>query len=169
MKRKAKAGLVSAVLFAASLTPAPVSAGNGGPTPEQVCGSGFGRVADGTHRVIDGRGVVRAHVHLLYSARTGENCVVTIKSSSVGEATWTSATLYVQTPGRIRSKIFRDEGAYKYYAGPVKAYARDVCVAFTGTVSSTPSKSSFFGSHASGGRKAFGNCGGPAKRNRASG
>ena len=98
--------------------------------PEQICGSGFGRVADGTLPVTDVNDIVRGHVHLLYSARTGENCVVTIKSSFVGQPTMTRAVLF-------RKGIAlgaEDRELSRYYAGPVIEQARDRCVLYQGVI-----------------------------------
>ena len=82
------ARFASAALLATTPDALPASASadasQSASTPEQICGSGFGRVADGTLPVTDVNDIVRGHVHLLYNARTGENCVVTIKSNSSG-------------------------------------------------------------------------------------
>ena len=53
------ARLTSAALLATTLTalPASASAAKDGYTPEQVCGSGFGRVTDGTKPVTDRNGI----------------------------------------------------------------------------------------------------------------
>ncbi|MFC5819819.1 hypothetical protein [Nonomuraea harbinensis] len=160
MMSRTTAGLVSAALLATALTASPAAA-HGGHTPEQVCGPGFGKVANGTRPVTDREGVVWAHVHLLYSARTGENCVVTIKTRHVGVPTWTTATLWVETPDRT----YQDKSDYKYYAGPVKAYARNKCVAFEGTTrTGRAGRHVFFDDRASGGSDGYGNCGARAKR-----
>src|SRR5688572_30672920 len=124
MISRVMAGLASATLVATALNALPAAAS--AYTPEQVCGAGFARVAGGTRPVI-GNGVIRGHVHLLRSARTGENCVVTIKSSFVGQPTETTATLTSGFGGggslaKIPIRILvneRDAGDFKYYAGPV--------------------------------------------------
>lgn len=89
-------------------------------TPESVCGAG--------HKVIDSAPLGSAgNVYLLYNATTGENCVATVKTSSLGTATATSA--YLEVEGRDRET---DAGSYAYYAGPVKAVAPGACVRWGG-------------------------------------
>ncbi|MEU7748172.1 hypothetical protein [Nonomuraea sp. NPDC049158] len=157
--------LTAAALLATALTalPASASSAESGYTPEQVCGSGFGKVVGGTKTATDARRIVRGYVYLLYNARTGENCVVTIKSSFVGQPTLTRASLFVKDGGS-----FEDEGTYKYYAGPVKAQAKDVCVAFNGLVTNLRAneKSSASSVQAFGGSTSFGNCGTQRMRKR---
>ncbi|WP_433515240.1 hypothetical protein ACQP2T_06250 [Nonomuraea sp. CA-143628] len=165
------ARFAAAALLATALSALPASASTAGSgsgyTPEQVCGSGFGKVAGGTRTVTDERRIVRGYVHLLYNAHTGENCVVTIKSSFVGQPTLTRATLFV---GSGANK-FEDKGAYKYYAGPVKAQAKDVCVAFNGLVTNLRANeaSSASSVQAFGGSTSFGNCGTQRMRKRGNG
>lgn len=165
MKRVSRltARFASAALLATALSalPASASTAEAGYTPEQVCGSGFGKVVGGTRPVTDARRIVRGYVYLLYNARTGENCVVTIKSSFVGQPTLTRAALFVEVAGGNGADRYEDEGAYKYYAGPVKAQAKDICVAFNGFVSNLRANenSSASSVQASGGSTSFGNCG----------
>ncbi|MEV0350743.1 hypothetical protein AB0H88_33590 [Nonomuraea sp. NPDC050680] len=165
MKRMSRltARFAAAALVATALSalPASASTAENGYTPEQVCGSGFGKVTGGTKAVTDARDIVRGYVYLLYNARTGENCVVTIKSSFVGQPTLTRATLFVEVAGRDNADKFEDVGTYKSYAGPVKAQAKDICVAFNGFISDLGAKEkpSAFTVRASGGSTGFGNCG----------
>jgi len=151
------ARLTSAALLATTLTalPASASAAENGYTPEQVCGSSFGRVTDGTQPVTDQYGSVRGYVHLLYSARTGEYCVVTIKTSFVGRPTPTRAALVRK--GFLGVTV-PDEGDYKYYAGPVKMQAKGICVAFNGYIGDGGTTD--VNSHAFGGSNGSGHCGG---------
>ncbi|MFC4535231.1 N-acetylmuramoyl-L-alanine amidase [Sphaerisporangium dianthi] len=95
--------------------------GGGNPyTPEEVCGSGYS--------VIDSAALGSSGtVYLLYNASSGYNCVTTIKSTSLGTATATSAYLEVQGSTRIT-----DSGNFAYYAGPVRASAADKCVKWGG-------------------------------------
>ncbi|MEV1244400.1 hypothetical protein ACIBO2_24570 [Nonomuraea sp. NPDC050022] len=164
------ARFAAAALLATALSalPASASTAESGYTPERVCGSGFGKVVGGTQTVTDQGRIVRGYVYLLYNARTGENCVVTIKSSFVGQPTLTRATLFVKVPGSSAADKFEEEDAYKYYAGPVKAQAKDVCVAFNGYVSNlrVNEKSSASSVQATGGSTSFGNCGTQRMRQR---
>lgn len=126
-------------------------------TPEGVCGSGFGKVSDGSRPVKTSSGKVWGYVYLLYNRTTGYNCVATIKTSYTGTATYTAATLQTQTR-RIRDEPLhtaskKDAAPFKYYAGPVKLYAKGFCVKYWGVVKS-PS-----GETATGGRGSWGNCG----------
>ncbi|MEU9510159.1 protein kinase [Micromonospora sp. NPDC048170] len=94
-------------------------------TPVQACGSGY-KVIDSAS--LTASGTRKGRVYLLYHAGTGNNCVVTMKETSVGSATAASAWLEVQ--GRARST---DSGSFAYYAGPVRAKAPGVCVKWGGS------------------------------------
>jgi hypothetical protein len=99
-------------------------------TPEEVCGSGFS--------VVDSAGLTGGRVHLLYNSGSGDNCVVTLKSASLGTPTAMSALLEPQ--GGTRTT---DQGSYGYYAGPVKKHAPSVCVKRGGSVGSSSYTSPF--------------------------
>ncbi|QFY10459.1 nucleoside transporter [Nonomuraea phyllanthi] len=89
-------------------------------TPESVCGSGY--------KVIDSAALGSAGtVYLLYNSGNGYNCVTTIKKTSVGTATATSAYLEVEGKARVT-----DSGNFAYYAGPVRASAAGKCVRWGG-------------------------------------
>ncbi|GIH55788.1 peptidase M23 [Microbispora rosea subsp. aerata] len=93
-------------------------------TPQEVCGSGYS--------VIDSAALGTAGtVYLLYNSGNGYNCVVTLKKTSIGTATATSAYLEVQGKSRIT-----DSGNYSYYAGPVRASAAKTCVKWGGKAGS---------------------------------
>ena len=53
-------------------------------------------------------------VYLLYNNSNGYNCAVTIKSVSVGAATDTGVKMII---GGTR---YEQEGAFRYYAGPIR-------------------------------------------------
>ncbi|AWS46143.1 M23 family metallopeptidase [Streptosporangium sp. 'caverna'] len=89
-------------------------------TPQEVCGSGYD--------VIDSAALgSTGTVYLLYNAANGNNCVTTIKRTSLGTATATAAYLEVQGQSRIT-----DSGNFAYYAGPVRATAPGKCVKWGG-------------------------------------
>ncbi|MEU4326329.1 serine/threonine protein kinase [Nonomuraea dietziae] len=101
------------------------------PAPEQknphtatgVCGSGYyvqrqSSFSGGT-------------TYQLYNSGSGQNCVVTMKTTNVGKETPVSATLEVQGGG---SKT--DSGNFKYYAGPVYLPAAGKCVKYSGSAGS---------------------------------
>lgn len=127
-------------------------------TPESVCGAGFARVADSSRPVKTAAGRTFGRVYLLYNRKTGFNCVTTIKTSFVGTSTYVSARLETQTrrikdePARTSTK--QDAKNYKYYAGPVKLYAKGYCVKYWGII-----KAIGHDQTASGGRNTWGNCG----------
>lgn len=77
-------------------------------------------------------------VYLLYSASSGKNCVATIKGTSLGKASATSAYLEVQ--GSTRQT---DQGEFSYYAGPVSAAASNQCVKWGGSVGNVKYDSDF--------------------------
>lgn len=87
-------------------------------TAKEVCGSGY--YVQERHRLVG------ATVYLLYDG--SQNCVVTIKTASVGTRTFTTADLHVKD-----GPVSFDAGQYKYYAGPVKLPARGKCVKWGGT------------------------------------
>ncbi|WP_329082204.1 MULTISPECIES: M23 family metallopeptidase [unclassified Streptosporangium] len=89
-------------------------------TPQEVCGSGYD--------VVDSAALGSAGtVYLLYNTANGNNCVTTIKRTSLGTATATTAYLEVQGKTRIT-----DTGNFAYYAGPVRAAAPGTCVKWGG-------------------------------------
>ncbi|MCA1835801.1 MAG: hypothetical protein LC721_05520, partial [Actinobacteria bacterium] len=91
-------------------------------TPQATCGPGY--------QVIDWAALGSAGaVYLLYNAANGNNCVATIKSTSVGTASPISAFLEVQGQTRIT-----DAGSYAYYAGPIRKAAPGACVRWGGSV-----------------------------------
>jgi hypothetical protein len=97
----------------------------------EVCGSGYD--------VIDSAAIgTAATVYLLWNSGNSSNCVVTIKRSSVGTATATSAYLEVQGASRVT-----DSGNFEYYAGPVRAAAPDKCVKWGGSAGSARYDSPF--------------------------
>ncbi|WP_460808716.1 glycoside hydrolase family 25 protein [Micromonospora zhanjiangensis] len=94
-------------------------------TPTEVCGAGFG--------VIDQAALGSAgDVYLLWNATTKNNCVVTLKKTSVGTASAVSAYLEVDGKARVT-----DSGSFAYYAGPVKAAADNTCIRWGGSVGTT--------------------------------
>ncbi|MER6951832.1 M23 family metallopeptidase [Nonomuraea sp. NPDC000554] len=101
--------------------------GGGGTNPhtaESVCGSGY--------KVIDSAALGTAGtVYLTYNSSNGNNCVATIKKTSLGQKTATSAYLEVQ--GKARAT---DSGDFTYYAGPVRANASGKCVRWGGKAGS---------------------------------
>ncbi|MGW0521654.1 M23 family metallopeptidase [Crossiella sp. NPDC003009] len=106
--------------------------GGGNPyTPEQVCGSGYGVVDE------QALGTV-GRTYLLYNNSNGNNCVVTLKSVSVGTASAVSAFLEVQGEARTT-----DSGNFTHYAGPVRKAAPGKCVKWGGSVGSTAYTSGF--------------------------
>ncbi|GLY97324.1 M23 family metallopeptidase [Actinoplanes sp. NBRC 103695] len=105
--------------------------GSGNPyTPVEVCGDGYS--------VIDQKGLTGGTVYLLYNGDNGRNCVTTIKSSNVGEASSVKAYLEVQGKSRVT-----DSGSFSYYAGPVRAAAENTCVKWGGAVGGSTYDSPF--------------------------
>jgi hypothetical protein len=86
-------------------------------TPEGACGSGYSRQ--------ESHALSGAVVYLLYNGTY--NCAVTIKTSSIGIPTKTTAGLQV-----TGSDWSYDTGTYGYYAGPVKLYGKGKCVRYFG-------------------------------------
>ncbi|ASO19575.1 hypothetical protein FHR81_000747 [Actinoalloteichus hoggarensis] len=90
-------------------------------SPGQVCGSGYNVI---NQRALGNAGTV----YLTYNSGNRHNCVVTIKSASVGAPTATSAFLEVQGQTRVT-----DSGSFSYYAGPVRRAAGATCVKWGGS------------------------------------
>jgi serine/threonine protein kinase len=110
-----------------SYTPPAAPAGGNGATKipwslTQICGSGM--------RVVDSHALGRATVYLMYDDATGVNCVTTTVPSSTGPQHM-SASLT-----RKGGSPNQDSGSYSFYAGPVKASARGVCVTWGGSYGS---------------------------------
>ncbi|MEU7855728.1 peptidoglycan recognition family protein [Nonomuraea sp. NPDC049141] len=102
--------------------------GGGGTNPytaEKVCGDGY--------KVIDSQALGTAGtVYLLYNSANANNCVATLKKTSLGKASATSAFLQVAGKAKVT-----DSGSFTYYAGPVRAAAEDKCVTWGGSVGSS--------------------------------
>ncbi|MEV0352183.1 peptidoglycan recognition family protein [Nonomuraea sp. NPDC050680] len=103
-----------------------VGGGSGGGTnpytPEKVCGTGY--------KVIDSQALgTSGTVYLLYNSTNANNCVATLKKTSLGKASAASAFLEVSGKTRIT-----DSGSFTYYAGPVRAAADNKCVKWGGKV-----------------------------------
>jgi hypothetical protein len=100
-------------------------------TPEEACGDGY--------KSVDSQPLgTLGRVHLLYNAGNGNNCVVTMKATSLGTPTAASAFLEVQGAARTT-----DSGSYGYYAGPVRKAAPNKCVKWGGSIASTTYTSPF--------------------------
>ncbi|MER5321853.1 hypothetical protein [Streptosporangium roseum] len=151
MLKSTKRIIIAATLSAGAVMANPAHAVAAAYTPESVCGAGFARVSDGSRPVKTSSGRVYGRVYLLYNRTTGYNCVTTIKSSFVGTGTYVSAWLETKTPRRSA----KDAKSYRYYAGPVKLYAKDSCVTYWGVIKPNGHDPQA----ATGGRNTWGNCG----------
>ncbi|MDA3649235.1 M23 family metallopeptidase [Saccharopolyspora indica] len=101
-------------------------------SPTEVCGSGYSVI--NSKALSNGAGTV----YLLYNASNQNNCVTTLKSTSVGKASPTAAFLEVQGKTRVT-----DSGDFTYYAGPVRQAAGSTCVKWGGSVGSNAYESPF--------------------------
>ncbi|WP_198602917.1 spore-associated protein A [Streptomyces noursei] len=88
-----------------------------------ACGSGYSVV---NSVPVSGKGTV----YLTYSAKTGKNCVVTIRNSP-GKPVFVHAVL---GPSDHSSAPVFDSGKYTAYAGPVYLAAKGRCVDWGGAV-----------------------------------
>jgi len=93
--------------------------------PAKLCGTGYLTIDSAPLR---NEGVLLGSVYVL-ADETGKTCVVTLKASDLGENTDVSA--YLEPEGRNR---ITDDGAQKYYAGPVRAQAAGTCIRWGGSV-----------------------------------
>ncbi|WP_329133354.1 spore-associated protein A [Streptomyces sp. NBC_01476] len=89
----------------------------------KACGAGYG--------VVDHVNVGRAGtVYLTWNDRTGENCVVTVRTKP-GPAVYMLAGIFLTGNTEIGAS---DSGAYTTYAGPVYLPARAQCVSWRGMI-----------------------------------
>jgi GH25 family lysozyme M1 (1,4-beta-N-acetylmuramidase) len=87
----------------------------------EVCGAGYA--------VIDEAPLGTAGtVYLLYNSGNANNCVVTLKHTSLGSPSAVAAYLEVRGSTRVT-----DSGSFSYYAGPVRAAANNTCVKWGGS------------------------------------
>lgn len=119
--------LATAATAALLLQAVPAGATTTAATPQSVCGSGYA--------VIDSlpisTGKLWATVYLLYNGGNGNNCVVTMKKTDIGTATYAEARIQVSGS----STIHRDRGNFTSYAGPVRVNAAGKCVHYGGIAS----------------------------------
>ncbi|MBB3059803.1 N-acetylmuramoyl-L-alanine amidase [Microbulbifer rhizosphaerae] len=105
--------------------------GGGNPyTPAEACGSGF--------NVINSHTLSGGKIYLLWNGSSGQNCVVTMKSSDIGSPSSVSASLQVE--GGTKTT---DSGNFSYYAGPIKQSASNDCVKWGGSVGNSSWESPF--------------------------
>lgn len=120
-------------------------------TPQGACGHDFGgswsSTTDGHRTMVTTSNVKYGDAYLMYNRGTGKNCVVALKTASVGTSTMTEAGILVQGS----SSWVEQTGSYKYYAA-VQASASNKCVEYDGWVQGSG------GDWANGGRYAWGNC-----------
>jgi len=90
-----------------------------------ACGSGYSVV---NSVPVTGKGTV----YLTYSAKTGKNCVVTVRNSP-GKPVYMYTYL---TASNGSSDWVYDSGQYTSYAGPVYLPAKGVCVDWGGSIES---------------------------------
>lgn len=113
----AVAGAIAVLGVSLAVIGPPAQAATNPYTPQGVCGSGY--------YVQRSHSLNGAIVYQLYNG--SYNCAVTIKTSSIGTPTRTTAGLQVSG-----SDWAYDTGDYRYYAGPVKQYGKGKCVRYFG-------------------------------------
>lgn len=85
--------------------------------------------------MLDGSTYYRSDVKLYYDASTGWNCAALVKRpghARYGDKTPLFIEMYNErwAEDNYRNNYDQDQGAFKYYAGPVKVYGRNMCVSF---------------------------------------
>ncbi|MFI2410664.1 spore-associated protein [Streptomyces sp. NPDC018947] len=117
------AALVAVSVGGATALAAPASAATtASVTPQSVCGSNYKTVNSAP---VGSRGTV----YLTYNAYNGNNCVVTVRTTT-GTAVDMSAYLYVPDTDQGDG----DYGQYTSYAGPIYAYGKGHCVDWGGSI-----------------------------------
>ncbi|WP_405891904.1 hypothetical protein OG612_11960 [Streptomyces sp. NBC_01527] len=147
-----RAGPVVAVAASALVAvPATADAAAAAASPTAVCGAdGHSYSVVASSPVKFSSGTVAGTVYLLYSS--SKNCVVTVRTSYTGTATFTTAQLIIQN-----GNTYVDQGNYNSYAGPVRGGAAGKCVKYWGSINTGPDGQA--GANAGGGRMSWGNCG----------
>ncbi|MFG2287479.1 spore-associated protein A [Streptomyces sp. NPDC048595] len=128
MKRSRAIAGSAALAVAGLATMATATTASAAPTAAAyngACGSGYSVV---NSVPVTGKGTV----YLTYSARTGKNCVVTVRNST-GSPVY-MYTYLTATDGS--SDWVYDSGNYTSYAGPVYLPAKGRCVDWGGTIES---------------------------------
>ncbi|MGG7569928.1 spore-associated protein A [Streptomyces sirii] len=128
MKRSRAIAGSAALAVAGLATMATATTASAAPTAaayNRACGSGYSVV---NSVPVTGKGTV----YLTYSARTGKNCVVTVRNSP-GSPVY-MYTYLTATDGS--SDWVYDSGNYTSYAGPVYLPAKGRCVDWGGTIES---------------------------------
>jgi hypothetical protein len=82
---------------------------------------------------LDGKTYYRSDVKLYYDAGTGWNCAALVKRSGLpryGDKTPMVLEMYNSrwAEDNYKNNYDEDQGAFKYYAGPVKVYGKGLCV-----------------------------------------
>jgi hypothetical protein len=112
-------------------TPPPATGGTKNPyTATQVCGSGFKQIDSAPLGTL-------GRVVLLYSASSGQNCVVTLRNNVSGKA---AMRAYLEVKDQQRKT---GAGTFQFYAGPIKAKAFRTCVKWGGAIGSLKYDSPF--------------------------
>ncbi|WP_037683937.1 hypothetical protein [Streptomyces cellulosae] len=93
-----------------------------------ACGSGYS--------VIDSMDVGDGNTFLTYNSSNGYNCVVTV-SDTQGTPMILGANLRLHRTDNVWKSNEYDNGTYKYYAGPIYAYARNTCIDWGGHANSS--------------------------------
>ncbi|MFC5750727.1 YncE family protein [Actinomadura rugatobispora] len=93
-------------------------------TPEQVCNAS----STGGYKVQRSSPFKGGRIYQLYSAKSRNNCAVTMKTADVGKGT----NVWIRLEEQRGGEVARDSGTFKYYAGPVYVNAPGVCVRYSG-------------------------------------
>jgi hypothetical protein len=123
--------LAMSVVTLASAAMSLVPATSASASVSASCGSGYSYVD--SYPLVDSWGEKDSAIklYLYYNGSTGKNCAYT----STTEWTDTSKHMYV-TLSSSSDGSYGDDGYYRYYAGPVYAYARHECVSLSGGLES---------------------------------
>jgi hypothetical protein len=146
--RKLTVTMLAAIVAVLGLA-SPARAATNPFTAAQACNNDFGgswAYASDGHRTIYAGSTKVGDVYLMYNGANGHNCVVTLKTTSVGSNSGVAALLQVEG-----SSWAVQSDNYKYYAA-VDRSAVDKCVKYSGEI--------MYGtSWYTNGRNSWGNCG----------
>lgn len=82
---------------------------------------------------LDGKTYYRSDIKLYYNSSTGWNCAALVKRPGLpryGEKTPLFIEMYNArfAEDAVKNNYDQDQGRFKYYAGPVKVYGKNMCV-----------------------------------------
>ncbi|MEV0616398.1 hypothetical protein AB0I81_23990 [Nonomuraea sp. NPDC050404] len=126
--------ILTVITAAAAVSAVAVSAPSAANAAAYGCsGSLVGSWAVPLKDQLNGKTYYRSDIKLYYNASSGWNCAALVKRP--GQARYGEKTpLYLEmynaryAEDNVKNNYDQDQGRFKYYAGPVKVYGKNLCV-----------------------------------------